>query len=111
MKLLAKLLLLSHVSLLQAADDFSDIPMANEDTFDRSAEKKVKMAVQRSKSYRDLVKDSMFQHHLSVRADSDDHSIGNMETPVDQLEGRLNFDIRDHDRMQYFTLMYIGSEK
>lgn len=63
MNFLTKLLLLSQVTLAEvrnAIDDFSDIPLANEDKFDRSTEKKVKMELFRSKSYKDMVKDSLF---------------------------------------------------
>ena len=122
MHILTKLLLLSQLTLAEVAkafvDDFSDIPMAGDDTIDRSTEKKVKMQLFRAKSYTDMVKDSLFQKHLSVRADetgSDepvDHSIATTH-PIgpEKQNGHLSFDIRDHNRMQYYTKMYIGSDQ
>lgn len=42
----------------------------------------------------------------------EDHSISNTYPPEPELlDGRLNFSIRDHNRMQYYTKMYIGSDK
>jgi len=71
MNYLLKLLLLSQVvvsSEVSKVDDFSDIKLANDDKFDRSKEKKVTLKIERTKSHKDMVKDSLFNNQLNVKS-------------------------------------------
>jgi hypothetical protein len=128
MKNLAKLLLLGLISVSDAAkaiDDFSDIKMTEILEQDRSERKTLTLEFQRSADYKDIVKDSLFEKHLNVKASDDtavpsadaeativDDSIAE-EMKVHNLgkEGRIEAKILDNNRMQYYTKMFIGSEQ
>ena len=69
MNLLVKLLLLGHITLVSASkkDDFSEISSMHDSTM-RNGTKRITYNIQREQSYTDMVKDRIFNDHITVMA-------------------------------------------
>jgi len=82
MNILVKLLLLGQVTLVSAGskkDDFSEIKSLH-DSPSRNGTKKVSYYLQRDKSYKDMVRDRIFNDHISVMASNSSNANQNEDS-------------------------------
>lgn len=80
---------------------------------DMASNKTLKMAFDRSKTYKDLVKDHLLGQHLKVMATNETSNNGTTSLTEPWLgeEGKIKLTIKDSNRMQYYSKMFVGSEQ
>jgi len=171
MKALAYLALISSIrSAPQRVFDFSDIPLAGESRIDTGSSKTIVMKLNRTKDYKDLIRDHLYDKHIRVFASedvfnkdgtddgdqpanfpqpkpddkpeeekpadpptnkddtpakpadnkptTDPHDIHDENThppepvnPENENHGKYSFNIKDINRMAYYTTLYVGSDQ
>jgi hypothetical protein len=126
MKSLATKLLLLSSSAVYArheSNDFEDIQMKQQPMRNETESKTFTMNLNRTKDYKEIVKDHIFNQHIRVFAgeDGEEEKQETHDTqtetrpprrePKEDMNGKLDFNIMDSNRMTYYTKVYVGSNQ